>query len=137
MTYPQPEDWPTDERMNNIGPNGNDGDHYELTNYLSKEDIINALKKENELLKKRVESEIKSKSKWKCKFEKVRPERKSIRTVKNQTAINMICAREKGDKTHSLADIGRLLNIRYGTLKNMAYMYRQSVITKKGSQCKL
>ena len=29
MTYPQPEDWPeTDERMNNIGPNGNDGDHY-------------------------------------------------------------------------------------------------------------
>jgi hypothetical protein len=26
--YPQPEDWPTSERMNNIGPNGNDGDHY-------------------------------------------------------------------------------------------------------------
>lgn len=30
MTYPQPQDWPTSERINNIGPNGNDGDHYML-----------------------------------------------------------------------------------------------------------
>jgi hypothetical protein len=99
--------------------------------YLLEQEEIIFLRKEVKKLNKKLLCESKAKSYWKCKFEKVRPERKSIRTVKNQTAIDMISSRENGDKTYSLADIGRLLSIRYGTLKNMAYMYRQSIITKK------
>ena len=129
-------EWPTNERIENIGVNGNNGEHYaleaandvgEVFSYFVKDDEIKALKKENEELKKRLHREIKAKSKWKGKFEKVRPARKSIRTKKNQKAIDLIAARENGDKTYSLADIGRLLDIRYSTLKNMAYMYRQSI----------
>jgi hypothetical protein len=108
-----------------------------LDTYLSEQEELKFLRKEVERLNKKLVRECNYKSYWKCRFEKVRPERKSIRTVKNQTAIDMISARENGDKTHSLADIGRLLSIRYGTIKNMAYMYRQSLITKEGSTCKL
>jgi hypothetical protein len=135
--YPKTEDWPTDEetekRMVPIMQNGGDGAHHnelELGSYLSAQDEVKQLRKEVDHLKKRLELEIKLKSKWKCRFNKSRPPRESIRTKKNQQALELIAKRESGDKTHSLADIGRLLDIKPGTLKNMAYMYRQSVKTK-------
>tara|TARA_R110000822_G_C14902174_1_gene449126 strand:+ start:196 stop:510 length:315 start_codon:yes stop_codon:yes gene_type:complete len=99
-----------------------------LNEYFTVHDEVKALRKENERLNHRLLSEIKSKSYWKCRFDKVRPKIKSIRTVKNQTAKTLIEARENGDKTHSLADIGRLLGIRYGTIKNMAFVYRQAML---------
>jgi len=99
----------------------------DLSAYFSQQDQIEALKKEVDRLNALLKSEIKLKSKWKCKYEKIKPERKSIRTKKNQRAIDLIAARENGDLTYSLADIGRMLEIRYGTLKNMAYTYRQCI----------
>ena len=107
--------------------NGLDSANDDIGAYFSQQDEIKELRKEVEQLKKRVEIEIKSKSKWKCKYDKIKPERKSIRTKKNQLALDLIAARENGDLTHSLADIGRMLDIRYGTLKNMAYLYRQCI----------
>lgn len=99
----------------------------DLSDYFSQQDQIEALKKEVDRLNARLKSEVKAKSKWKCKYEKIKPERKSIRTKKNQRAIDLIAARENGDLTYSLADIGRMLEIRYGMLKNMAYTYRQCI----------
>jgi hypothetical protein len=71
MTYPTTEDWPSDERMNNIGPNGNDGDHYDLDSYLLEKDELKSLKKEvvelrecNRKLKLNV-------TQWKCKYKKI------------------------------------------------------------------
>jgi hypothetical protein len=120
--------WPKDNvKIETIGRNGLDSANDDLGAYFSQQDEINALKKENEHLKKRVEAEIKLKSKWKCKYDKIKPERKSIRTKKNQRALDLIASRENGDRTYSLAEIGRMLDIRYGTLKNMAYLYRQCI----------
>ena len=99
-----------------------------LGEYFSAHDEVKALRKEVQLLKKRIATHMNEKSYWKCRFEKVRPAIKSIRTVKNQAAKTLIEARENGDKTHSLADIGRLLDIRYGTIKNMAFVYRQAML---------
>ena len=103
-----------------------------LDEYFTVHDEVKALRKEVQLLKKSIETHVNEKSYWKCRFDKVRPKIKSIRTVKNQTAKNLIEALENGDKTHSLADIGRLLGIRYGTLKSMAFVYRQGMKANEG-----
>ena len=103
-----------------------------LDEYFTVHDEVKALRKEVQLLKKSIETHVNEKSYWKCRFDKVRPKIKSIRTVKNQTAKTLIEALENGDKTHSLADIGRLLGIRYGTLKSMAFVYRQGMKANEG-----
>ncbi len=130
MKYPQTKDWPSDEtRIEAIMQNGNEGDHYPgigLDDYLEDKGEIKALKKQVEQLEARLQREIKAKSKWKVRYESIKPERKSIRTKKNQQALDMITALDNGDKSKSLADIGRLLDIKYGTLKNMAYRHRKS-----------
>jgi hypothetical protein len=133
MTYPQPEDWPTDEetekRMVPIMQNGNCGEHYEelgIDSYLSAHDEVKILRIEVERLTKRLKSEIKLKSAWRCKYEKLRPSR-LVEIEKKKQAIDMIVAFDNGDKSKSLADIARQLGIKYQTLSSIARAYRQAI----------
>jgi hypothetical protein len=71
MTYPTPEDWPSDERMNNIGPNGNDGDHYDLNSYLSEKDELKSLKKEVVELRENNRKLKLNVIQWKSKYKKI------------------------------------------------------------------
>ena len=97
----------------------------DLNNYFAQQDRIAALEAEVAELKKRVELEIKNKSKWKSRYENVKPAAKSRRLEKNQRALHMIAQREAREISTTLADIGRQCGVKYGTLKHMAYEYRQ------------
>lgn len=96
-----------------------------LNKYFSLKDQIATLEAEIKRLEGRVRAEQKAKSKWKSKYEAVKPEAKSRRLAKNQKAYDMIAQREAGEIDTSLADIGRECGVNYGTLKHMAYEYRQ------------
>lgn len=69
----------------------------------------------------------KQKSKWKAAYERVKPAAKSRRLAKNQKALDMIAQREAGEIKTTLVDIGRQCGVNYGTLKHMAYEYRQII----------
>jgi hypothetical protein len=132
MTYPQPQDWPIDEsRIDAIMQNGNDGDHYDelgLCSYLSAHDEVRILKAEVERLTKRLNTEIKLKSSWKSKYQKLKPSR-LIEPSKKSMAIDMIHAIDNGDKTKSLAGIARELDINPQTVKSIARAFRQAIKT--------
>jgi hypothetical protein len=129
--YPQTQDWPTDSsRINTNCDLGNDscGDEgLGLDNYLSTQDEVKLLRVEVERLTKRLKSEIKLKSAWRCKYEKLKPSR-LVETEKKKQAIDMIVAFDNGDKSKSLADIARQLGIKYQTLTSIARAYRQAII---------
>ena len=128
--YPQPEDWPTDNRMNVIGTNGNDGDHYDelgLGIYLSAQDEVKQLRKEVQRLNDRLLREIKSKSSWKRKYEKFKPSR-LVDAGKKVHAIDMIVAFDGGDKSKSMTEIAEIAGIPYPTLTGIARAYRQAII---------
>jgi len=93
MTYPQTKDWPTDEaRMDVIGSNGNDGDHYDLTNYLSEKDEMSALKKEVVDLRESNRKLKNNVADWKCKYKKMHAQAKDKCAVlsRGQKATAMI-----------------------------------------------
>lgn len=119
--------WPQDStKIETIGLNGNE-EPLSIANYFSKDDKIKALEQENAELKARVEAEIKLKSKWRRKYEVIKPPRPSRRTQKSQKALDLIAAREDGDTTYTLTDISKLLDMPYSTIKSMAYSYRQAI----------
>ena len=80
-------------------------------------------------LKRRLRNQTKDKSKWRTKYENIKPNNKSKRLAKNQKALDMIAEREAGTLKISLVDIGMECGVNYGTLKHMAYEYRQLTST--------
>ena len=98
-----------------------------LDEYLSAHDEVKALQKENEQLKQRLLREIKSKSQWRRKYEKLRPSR-YLEVEKRSRAIDMIVAFDAGDKSKTLAEIAVMLDINYRTLTSMARVLRQAML---------
>lgn len=96
-----------------------------LNEFFSLKDRVAELEAEVETLKNRIRTEQKAKSKWRTRYEAVKPAAKSRRLAKNQKAYDMIAQREAGEIDATLADIGRECGVNYGTLKHMAYEYRQ------------
>jgi hypothetical protein len=98
-----------------------------LDTYLLEQEELKSLRKEVEKLNKRLLKEIKTKSYWKCKYEKIRPSRYLDLEKKNK-ALDMIVAFDSGDKSKSLLDIAFITGINYSTVTSIARVYRQAII---------
>lgn len=98
----------------------------DLHQYFTLQNRIDELEKQNAKLQRELTNARKNASKWKCKYEKIAPPpKKRERLLKNQRAYELIAQREAGEIAMSLVDIGRECGVNYGTLKHMAYEYRQ------------
>lgn len=86
---------------------------------------IAELQRVNELLKKRIKTEIKMKSKYKRLWQKCSA-KQTKRETRCDMALKLIAKREDGEKI-KLTDIAKDCFLSYSTVKALAYRYRKTL----------